>query len=472
MPGTVIQGLFPHGLTRIASPGAPMRPSPNGTAVPLPQKIHVSNHGGQPLTPEVLQRMEAAFATNFRDVRVHVGPEASSLGAVAFAHGSHVYFAPGQYEPSLPRGLRVLGHELAHVVQQRAGRVANPFGSGIAVVQNRTLEAEADRMAERAAIAIQRAEPVQRKTAWHVPQHHAAPQPQRAIVQRQPALHVSAPAKVGDGKYRIAARAGGAEAGSVMVHASRRGEIVVTDLGVSPEHRKQGVGNALIASACRAGMQLGKSKVVLSSQDDGSGRLTQWYQRMGFAPSGHDQRGMVRLEAPISRVIAGAAQAKMDLRVVQRANLNQIRPNSPRAHSINHASGSNWDSMNTTSTIEFDPPHPEYGSMAVFSLAYNADRSDEANRLGYETITYRQKSDRHLHSEMLIVADYLEGKVDLDHIRSWGVSRNLCRYCGIVMNHLGVNAPYDPNYYPTNWTNPWKNAGLAKHNSPPGVPWQ
>jgi hypothetical protein len=38
-------------------------------------------------------------------------------------------------------------------VQQRAGRVRNPFGSGVAVVQDTMLEGEADRMGARAASA-------------------------------------------------------------------------------------------------------------------------------------------------------------------------------------------------------------------------------------------------------------------------------------------------------------------------------
>jgi hypothetical protein len=80
-----------------------------------------------------------------------VGPQAAAIGALAFTQGSHIHFAPGQYNPASPQGQQVLGHELAHVVQQRAGRVRNPFGSGVAVVQDRRLESEADAMGARAA---------------------------------------------------------------------------------------------------------------------------------------------------------------------------------------------------------------------------------------------------------------------------------------------------------------------------------
>jgi hypothetical protein len=45
----------------------------------------------------------------------------------------------------------LLGHELAHVLQQRQGRVRAPQGQGTMVVNDQALEAEADRMGSRAA---------------------------------------------------------------------------------------------------------------------------------------------------------------------------------------------------------------------------------------------------------------------------------------------------------------------------------
>jgi hypothetical protein len=153
--GRVIQGFFPGGraaaVPRFASPPGPRQPQ--GGATPLPSHLAIlRNVGGHPLPPVVQQKMEAVFGTSFQDVRVHVGPQASLIGALAFAHGSNLYFAPGQYDPLTPRGQQLLGHELAHVVQQRSGRVRNPFDSGIAVVHDHSLEAEAERMGQRAAL--------------------------------------------------------------------------------------------------------------------------------------------------------------------------------------------------------------------------------------------------------------------------------------------------------------------------------
>lgn len=115
--------------------------------VPLRQKS-----GGLPIPDQVRAKMETAFGADFSDVRVHVGQEAASLGAIAYTWGTNIHFAPGQYNPNTIQGQKLLGHELWHVVQQRSGRVSNPFGGGVAVVQDHALEAEADRMGIKAAM--------------------------------------------------------------------------------------------------------------------------------------------------------------------------------------------------------------------------------------------------------------------------------------------------------------------------------
>lgn len=123
-----------------------------GEAFQLPANLSsFGGVGGQPLPVPVRQKMESFFNTSFADVRVHVGAQAPAIGALAFTHGSNLYFAPGQYNPNTVQGQQLLGHELTHVVQQRAGRVRNPFGSGVAVVQDREMEAEAERMGLQAA---------------------------------------------------------------------------------------------------------------------------------------------------------------------------------------------------------------------------------------------------------------------------------------------------------------------------------
>jgi hypothetical protein len=165
MPGAVIQANFPR-------PAAIQR-SGNGRAFQLPARFPLGRGNGQPLAQPVRQKMEKALGADFSDVRIHVGQEAPAIGALAFTHGPNIYFAAGQYNPHSPLGQKILGHELAHVIQQRLGRVRNPFGSGVAVVQDQALEAEADRMASRAAAA---------------PMPLARP-PARRVVQRLVKIH-------------------------------------------------------------------------------------------------------------------------------------------------------------------------------------------------------------------------------------------------------------------------------------------
>ena len=163
LPGRARPGAiqpFTVAKPEIPQPILPQRPTspaiqPHAdNAFALPANFTLKPRGsGQPLPEPIQKKMEAFFNTSFADVRVHVGQEAPSIGALAFTHGTDLYFAPGQYNPQSTQGQQLLGHELTHVVQQRAGRVQNPMGAGVAVVQDPALEAEAERMGQRAASA-------------------------------------------------------------------------------------------------------------------------------------------------------------------------------------------------------------------------------------------------------------------------------------------------------------------------------
>src|SRR5262245_36883045 len=106
---------------------------------------------GEPLPTDTRAKMERAFDADFSDVRVHQGSEAPAMGALAYTRGSHIHFAPGRYAPDTQAGQERLGHELAHVVQQRAGRVAAPGGPGAPINADAGLEREAEQAGARAA---------------------------------------------------------------------------------------------------------------------------------------------------------------------------------------------------------------------------------------------------------------------------------------------------------------------------------
>jgi Domain of unknown function (DUF4157) len=148
--------VSPHQLPGPPAPAFARRPGPvqrhsaGGAFAVNAGLLGLASSGGRPLPEAVRGKMETALRADFSNVRVHVGPQAERIGAIAFTIGSDIYFAPGRYQPNTSLGQQLLGHELAHVVQQRAGRVRNPLGTRIAVVQDHALEAEADRLGRHA----------------------------------------------------------------------------------------------------------------------------------------------------------------------------------------------------------------------------------------------------------------------------------------------------------------------------------
>ena len=100
--------------------------------------------------------MEPQLGHDFSRVRVHADREAAaSAGAIhahAYTQGEHVVFAGGRYAPATSEGQKLVAHELAHVVQQSAGRVASRAPTTSTPIDaSPHLEAEADAAGERAA---------------------------------------------------------------------------------------------------------------------------------------------------------------------------------------------------------------------------------------------------------------------------------------------------------------------------------
>jgi hypothetical protein len=82
-----------------------------------------STGSGKLLDAKVKGLMESRFSQDFSDVRVHTDAEANesakSLGATAYTTGNNLVFAAGKYDPQSAEGQQRIGHELAHVIQQR-----------------------------------------------------------------------------------------------------------------------------------------------------------------------------------------------------------------------------------------------------------------------------------------------------------------------------------------------------------------
>jgi hypothetical protein len=105
--------------------------------------------GGRPLDGATQSFFQSKLSHDFSGVRVHDGHTAAAsaraVSSHAFTVGNNLVFAAGRYAPDTPRGKELLGHELAHVVQQRRGG-ARPDSAG----QVASLEASADRAASAA----------------------------------------------------------------------------------------------------------------------------------------------------------------------------------------------------------------------------------------------------------------------------------------------------------------------------------
>jgi len=105
---------------------SPANPSEQTGAKPeVPAIVHdVLRSPGQPLDGGTRAFMEPRFGHDFSKVRVHAdAPAAESAAAInaqAYTVGRDVVVGAGQYQPWTTEGRKLLGHELAHVVQQQA----------------------------------------------------------------------------------------------------------------------------------------------------------------------------------------------------------------------------------------------------------------------------------------------------------------------------------------------------------------
>jgi hypothetical protein len=102
------------------------------------------------LPPRMTAHASAVLGHDFANVSVHQDGQADALGTRAFARGDELHFASGNYDPTSSSGMSLIGHELAHVAQQREGRVtATGNAGGMAANRDSSLEAEADASAGR-----------------------------------------------------------------------------------------------------------------------------------------------------------------------------------------------------------------------------------------------------------------------------------------------------------------------------------
>lgn len=98
----------------------------------------------QSLPPSLQHKYEAEFGAKLSHVTLHESHVPTLMGAEAYTRGSEIHFKPGSFDPHSEQGQKLLGHELAHVVQQGG----NPSGNQSVVD---SLADEAENLARRVA---------------------------------------------------------------------------------------------------------------------------------------------------------------------------------------------------------------------------------------------------------------------------------------------------------------------------------
>lgn len=130
-----------------------------GTAVPasLGAALHRRSGTGRPLPTPLADRIGQELGHDLGGVRVHTDAEASgiarSVQAVAFTHGSDIYFQQGRYAPDSADGLHLLAHELSHVAHEAA---AGRTGGAVIGRADDPAERAADDSAARVVGALRR----------------------------------------------------------------------------------------------------------------------------------------------------------------------------------------------------------------------------------------------------------------------------------------------------------------------------
>ena len=86
---------------------------------------------GEPLSKSTRAFFEPRLGYDFNQIRIHSDSRAAKMAravnARAFTVGRNVVFGEGQHSPETAEGKRLIGHELAHVIQQRKSSLNTRF---------------------------------------------------------------------------------------------------------------------------------------------------------------------------------------------------------------------------------------------------------------------------------------------------------------------------------------------------------
>ena len=110
-----------------------------------PELSKAMQQPGRRLASGLQIRLERIFDIRLHDLRICEGDAAKLAGVRAFASGRTIFFAPGCLNLETAEGVRLLGHELAHIKQQRDMNMPAEF----TLINDSLMEAEADSWGDR-----------------------------------------------------------------------------------------------------------------------------------------------------------------------------------------------------------------------------------------------------------------------------------------------------------------------------------
>jgi GNAT superfamily N-acetyltransferase len=113
--------------------------------------------------------------------------------------------------------------------------------------------------------------------------------------------------------------------GSARVTESDGDTAELTDLHVEAARRGSGYGRAVVASAAQHARDMGKPTLTLTADDDGSGRLENWYRSLGFADSGTNNLGYAEFEAPTATLTSRLSRTSRPA-FIQRMDAKKNKP--------------------------------------------------------------------------------------------------------------------------------------------------
>lgn len=106
----------------------------------------------QALDATVRAKLEKSLGQKFGDVKIIANdPKVAQKGAKAYTQNKTIHFAPGEYDPKSEAGQELIGHELAHVVQQNKGAAKKGKAQKKGPGEKGALEKEASAAGKKAA---------------------------------------------------------------------------------------------------------------------------------------------------------------------------------------------------------------------------------------------------------------------------------------------------------------------------------